>query len=142
MNIMNRQRLITLLILIVIVPVGFFTKFYTGPLQAWVNNSFGGLMYEIFWCLVIFFVFPKAKPGKIAIWVFSITCALEFLQLWHPPFLEFLRGNFIGRTILGNSFNWMDFSYYFAGSILGYFILSGITRISDKSKSIRNTSSL
>jgi len=138
---MNRQRLIMVLILAVIVPIGFLTKFYSGPAENWVNNSFGGLLYEIFWCLVIAFLFTKIKPIKIALWVFFITCLLEILQLWHPSFLELVRNNFIGRTILGNSFNLMDFPYYFAGSILGYFILSGITGLSDKSTSIRNTSS-
>jgi hypothetical protein len=49
-----------------------------------------------------------------------VTCALEFLQLWHPPLLESLRSNFIGRTILGSYFDWSDFTYYFAGSALGY----------------------
>ena len=126
---MNRQRLITVLILAVIVPIGFLTKFYSGPAEDWMNNSLGGLFYEIFWCLVIAFIFTKTKPIKIAFWVFVITCMLEFLQLWHPSFLEFFRNNFVGRTILGNSFNWMDFPYYFAGSLVGYLILISIRKI-------------
>ncbi|MCD4730999.1 MAG: DUF2809 domain-containing protein [Bacteroidales bacterium] len=138
---MAKQRLITVLILIVIVPLGFITKFYSGPAEDWINNSVGGLLYEVFWCLVIAFIFTKIKPIKIAIWVFIITCMLEFLQLWHPVFLEVVRNNFIGRIILGNSFNWMDFPYYFAGSILGYLILAGIIRLPAKLPSIRNTSS-
>lgn len=123
---MRKQRILTIFALIVIVPIGFFTKFYSGPAQAWVNDSFGGLLYEIFWCLVVFFLFPKANIFKIAFWVFIITCGLEFLQLWHPAFLEYLRNNFIGRTILGNSFNWLDFPYYLFGSIIGYFVLRSI----------------
>jgi len=118
-----QSRKITLFFLLFIIPLGFYTKFYSGPAHVWVNNSLGGLLYEIFWCLIFFFIFPKANPIKIALWVFSITCTLEFLQLWHPPFLEFLRGNFIVRTILGNSFNWGDFPYYFVGSLVGYYIL-------------------
>ena len=129
---MNRQRLITVLILAVIVPIGFLTKFYSGPAEDWMNNSLGGLFYEIFWCLVIAFIFTKTKPIKIAFWVFVITCMLEFLQLWHPSFLEFFRNNFVGRTILGNSFNWMDFPYYFAGSLAGYLILISIKKINQK----------
>jgi hypothetical protein len=49
--------------------------------------------------------------------------------LWHPPFLEVLRSNFIGRTILGSSFNWTDFPYYLVGSGLGYIWLLLIKRI-------------
>ncbi|MCD4682057.1 MAG: DUF2809 domain-containing protein [Bacteroidales bacterium] len=129
---MKRQRLITVLILFVIIPLGFFTKFYSGLAEDWVNNSFGGLLYEIFWCLVVFFLFLKANIFKIAIWVFIVTCMLEILQLWHPAFLEIVRNNFIGRTILGNSFNWMDFPYYFAGSLAGYLILISIRKINQK----------
>ena len=40
------------------------------------------MLYEIFWILVIFLFFPrKALTNKIALWVFTITCALEILQL-------------------------------------------------------------
>lgn len=132
MNILNKQRLVTLLLLIIIIPAGFYTKFYSGPAQPWVSDSFGGLLYEIFWCLVFYFLFPKSKPSVIAITVFIATCILEFLQLWHPAFLEILRRNFIGRTILGNSFNWYDFPYYFIGSVLGWLTLRLIHKTSTK----------
>jgi len=131
---MSKYRLLIVLALIVIVPVGFLTKFYTGPAQLWVNNSLGGLFYEIFWCLSFAFLVPTSKPIKIALWVFIATCSLEFLQLWHPPFLEFVRNNFIGRTILGNSFNWSDFPYYIIGSSMGYAILTIIMSITKKSQ--------
>lgn len=112
-----------MLLLIVIVPAGFYTKFYAGPGQQWVANSVGGLLYEVFWCLVFAFIAPRCRPAKIALLVFGVTCMLEFLQLWHPPFLESLRSTFIGRTVLGNAFNWMDFPYYAAGCLSGLYLL-------------------
>jgi len=128
----SKQRWLTLLFIILIIPIGFYTKLYTGPAQDWIGNSVGGLLYEIFWCLVLFFLFPKASPILLASIVFISTCILEFLQLWHPSFLEYLRSNFIGRTILGNVFNWMDFPYYLAGSFLGYFALRFISGTTEK----------
>lgn len=128
---MSKFKLLLLLSLIVIVPIGFLTKFYTGPAQDWVNDSLGGLFYEIFWCLGFAFLFSKVNPVKIAIWVFAATCLLEFLQLFHWPILEIIRSHFIGRTILGNSFNWMDFPYYIAGSVIGFFWLMAIRKLSD-----------
>lgn len=113
-----------LLVLIFVTPLGFYTKFYTGPLQDWVNNSLGGVFYEIFWCLVLALLFRRLRPVSIAGVVLLVTCALEFLQLWHPPFLESLRVNFIGATILGSSFTWSDFPYYLIGSIMGYYLLN------------------
>lgn len=131
---MNRKRLLILLSLIVITPIGFMTRFYNGPAQDWVSDSLGGLFYEIFWCLIFAFILNKASPLKIAIWVFTATCSLEFLQLWHPPFLEIIRGSFIGRTIIGNSFNWNDFPYYIIGSGMGYFWLVAIQRLSAETR--------
>ncbi len=52
--------------------------------------------------------------------VFLGTCALECLQLWHPPFLESLRSHFIGQTILGTTFAGADFPYYFLGCWIGW----------------------
>lgn len=132
MGLFSKQRLLIILLLIVIVPIGFFTKFYSGPAQDWISNSVGGLFYEIFWCLVLYFLFPKTRILLLAMIVFLTTCFLEFMQLWHPSFLEYLRSNFIGRTILGNAFNWMDFPYYIVGSFLGYVLLKFISKISDK----------
>ncbi len=119
----TRQRWLTLAALAVIVPFGFGMKFYRGPGDAWVNHSLGGAAYEIFWCLAALFCLPRAAPARIALGVFLATCALEFLQLWHPPFLETLRANFLARTVLGSTFSWSDFPYYALGSLLGWKLL-------------------
>ena len=103
-----------------IVPLGFYSKFYSGPAARWVNDSLGGVLYEIFWCLLIFLFFNTIKPRKIAVFVLFFTCFLEFLQLWHHPFLVSLRSSFIGQTVLGTSFVWSDFPYYFFGCGIGW----------------------
>ena len=110
----------TLISILVITPIGFLSKFYTGPAAFWVNNSLGGVFYEIFWCLVVFLFFPRSQPVKIAALILIITSLLEFLQLWQPPFLQIIRSNFIGVTIIGDSFTWLDFPYYFVGSGMGW----------------------
>jgi hypothetical protein len=120
----SRKRAWTLVSLLVIVPVGFYSKFYAGPAANWVNNSLSGVFYEIFWCLLIFLFWSEGKPWIIAASVLVATCLLEFLQLWHPPFLEFMRSYFIGQAVLGTSFTWSDFPYYFLGCGIGWLWLS------------------
>jgi hypothetical protein len=117
---MDRLRLRAALSMAALVPLGFSTKAYRGPGAEWVNGSLGGAFYEIFWCLAAAFVVPTWRPGAIATAVCAATCAIEFLQLWHPPFLQWARGFFVGRTILGSDFVWSDFPPYFAGSVAGY----------------------
>lgn len=125
----NKKTLvISVLILLILVPLGFYTKMYSGPGHEWVNNKLGGVLYELFWCLLFFILLPKAKPFPIAIWVFIFTCALEFVQLLNNSWLEIIRANFIGQTILGHSFSWSDFPYYFAGSLIGYVLMKWISR--------------
>jgi len=118
-----RSRIGLIIAIFIITPAGFFIKFYHGPGQNWVANSFSGVLYEIFWILLIKLLFPKFENFKISSGVFIVTAMLEFLQLYHHPFLEFIRQNFIGRTLIGNSFSWTDFPYYIAGCTIGYILL-------------------
>ena len=108
-------------LLLVAAAAGLWSKFYQGPADEWVNNSLGGVFYELFWCLLAFLCFPRTSPGRIAGMVLVVTCLLEFLQLWHPPFLEWLRSGFLGQAILGTSFAWSDFPYYLAGCAIGWY---------------------
>jgi len=117
-----------LLSLAVLVPLGFYLKLgYRGPHAHWVHDSFGGILYVIFWCLAVALV-TRAAPSRIAAWTLAATCAVEFSQRWHPPFLEWLRSFLIGRTILGSFFDWTDFPYYFLGAALGWLWLRLATR--------------
>jgi len=118
----------TLISMLIIVPLGLYSKFYSGQAENWVNNSLGGVLYVIFWCLFAFLFLSNIKPWKIAAVVFAVTCFLEFLQLWHPPLLEFIRSHFIGRTILGTSFTWTDFPYYLVGCGIGWLWMKSLQK--------------
>lgn len=123
----HSRQLATLVSLAIVVPLGFGTKFYDGPAAGWVHGELGGFFYELFWCLAALLVWPRTRPVWLAVSVLGMTCALEFLQLWHPPLLEWLRSFFIGRTIIGNTFSWWDFPYYFLGAGAGWFWMRRLT---------------
>jgi hypothetical protein len=111
----------TLLSLGLITPLGFLFKLYAGPGHHWLNNSAVGVLYVIFWCLILFLVWPRREwAGKIAVGVLVATSLLEVLQLWHPWPLELVRATFLGRALLGTTFTWLDFPYYALGSTLGW----------------------
>ncbi len=121
-----RYRLALLISIAAIVPLGLTVKFYRGPGQEWLNNSFGGVPYEIFWILLVVFIWPQISALWASLGVCIATCLLEFLQLWQPPFLQAIRATLIGRLVLGNTFQWSDFPYYFIGSFLGWAWLRAI----------------
>lgn len=113
-------RLALLLSLLVITPAGFLAKFYPGPGNYWANNHLVGVLYVIFWILLAFFIWPnRENVNRIPFLVLIGTCLLEVMQLWHPWPLEVARNTFLGRAVLGTSFDWLDFPHYFLGAILG-----------------------
>lgn len=114
-----KYRIAVLISLIIILPLGYMVRFH-GAAPEWLNDLFGSIAYQIFWILLIAIFFPNASPVWIALGVCLASCLIEFLQLWHPPFLEAIRATFPGRLILGNTFTWSDFPSYFIGSFLGW----------------------
>lgn len=112
-----------LLSLMVLVPLGLFTKIYSGAGREWVNNSCGGILYVIFFCLLFSLIYSKTSPLKICFGVFLVTCLIEILQLWQPSFLVLLRKNFIIQILIGTTFSWIDMVYYFLGSLIAWFWL-------------------
>ena len=123
-----KHKLIAAIVLVLLVPVGFYTKLYSGPFETWVNNKLGGVFYEMFWIVLFFVILDKVRPFRVALWVFIFTSILEFAQLLKGDFLDIIRSNFIGQTLLGNSFSWSDFPYYILGSFIGFLILSIINQ--------------
>ncbi|MEC4986073.1 MAG: DUF2809 domain-containing protein [Oscillatoria sp. PMC 1068.18] len=118
---LTHRRLLTLASLIIITPMGIYSKFYHGIGAWWINDYAGDILYEIFWCLFAFFLIPKRKVTlSIAVWVFGVTCALEILQLWKTPILDSARATFLGKMLLGTTFVWWDFPHYLIGCFLGW----------------------
>lgn len=96
-------------------------------------------MYEVFWCLVVFFFVPNRKhTTSIAVSVFVITSTLETLQLWHPQFLQQVRSTFLGKTLLGTTFVWWDFPHYLLGCVIGWLCMRTVSKTFDATKAFAN----
>ncbi|MBE9143750.1 DUF2809 domain-containing protein [Planktothrix mougeotii LEGE 06226] len=117
---MKQYQQIILISLIALIPIGLASKFYKGPFDVWLNNSMGGVFYEMFWVLLVILINPILSPGWVAFWVFIVTSILEFAQLWKPPFLEVIRATLLGRLLLGTTFSGWDFPYYIIGCGLAW----------------------
>lgn len=112
----RRRLLVAILILI---PLGVGTKFYAGPVAGWVQGHAGGVLYVVFWILVVMWVRPGLSPWMVAGAVLVATSILEGLQLWQPPLLETVRDTFAGHAVLGSTFSWADLPHYLVGAGLG-----------------------
>ena len=138
------KRTLILLSLFLIVPLGLASKAYMGIGQEWIRDYSGDVLYEIFWCLFIFWFVRQGKDAialrnaaiKIALWVFVVTCAIEVSQLWFYLVPVAIRSTFIWRMLLGAGFDWWDFPHYALGSFIGGWIIYQIDRLSVISKEI------
>jgi hypothetical protein len=125
----TRPAIIKLSLAIILVPIGLLTKAYSGIGVEFIHNHLGGVIYVIFWILLFSFLFPTYSPCKLTLWVFLVTCGIEFTQLINTSTLELLRRNFFFRALLGNTFNPFDFICYLVGALLGLvtvFVLENI----------------
>jgi len=112
-----------LLLLLITAVLGFALKYYRGPAQALLNNSLAGIAYVVFWCLLFKLIIPKTTAFKIVSLVTLITCLLEFAQLWHPTWLNSLRSGWLGKTLLGTTFNWTDLPFYLLGGFIAWLLI-------------------
>ncbi|AFZ24690.1 Protein of unknown function (DUF2809) [Cylindrospermum stagnale PCC 7417] len=120
MPLLTNIRRRSVLSLAIILPIGLLYSHYRHSIW-WLNQEVGGIFYEIFWCLFVFLFIPTRRAvWQIPLWVLVITCLLEFMQLWHPPFLNWVRSFWWGKMLIATTFTWADFPYYFIGSGLGW----------------------
>ncbi|MEN9871671.1 MAG: hypothetical protein RLZZ171_2663 [Cyanobacteriota bacterium] len=127
------KRVLILLALLLIIPLGIFSKVYAGIGQEWIQDYSGDVLYEIFWCLLIFWFTPASKNstklGQIAVWVLVVTCIIEVSQLWFYLVPVTIRSTFIWRMLLGAGFDWWDFPHYALGALIGWIIIAQIAQI-------------
>lgn len=126
MYLLTRKRKMLLIYILVLVPLGIFCKFYSGPGKIIVSDKLAGTLYVVFWVLSVTFLFPGSNEKKIIFWVTLVTCLLEFSQLLDFNFLQMIRSTFIGRSLIGSSFSVSDFLFYFIGSALSWLVLRSI----------------
>lgn len=118
-------RVLCLILIVIIVPLGYFVRFAS---NTYWSSTLGAIAYTIFWILLVQLLASNTSPKWTAIGVLLATCAIEFLQLWTPPFLQAIRATLPGRLILGNTFLWSDFPPYFVGCWLGWLMIKRLHR--------------
>ena len=117
------------------VPLGFFLKAYSGPGEWWVNDYLAAVIYELFWIFAFFGLFYSRRAVvTVPMGVFVATSALEILQLSKAGWLRAARSHFLGRALLGTTFDPWDFPVYLVSCVLGCFVLSRKRRLCEQTE--------
>lgn len=81
--------------------------------------KYGG---DALWSMVVFFglgmLFTRATTLRVALMAVAFSWAIEFLQLYHAPWIDSIRSTLLGRLVLGSTFNSPDLVAYVIGVAL------------------------
>jgi hypothetical protein len=70
-------KFVKLFLAIILIPIGFLTKIYTGIGNEFVINYLGGVIYVVFFILLASLIFPKTNPVKVSLIILGLTCFIE-----------------------------------------------------------------
>lgn len=102
--------------------LGIFSKLYTGPGRAVAvaqGEDFFGTLFLILFPRVFFL---RAALWKIAGVVLVLLVAIELSQLVHSGGIERVRAHWLGRHIVGTTFEWADLLMYALGALTALWI--------------------
>jgi hypothetical protein len=114
----NSRRAAYAALLAVTIALGLASRRFAGVLP-WFVGAYAG---DTLWAVAAYGALAVARPetaplhrGMIAL---AISFAVEVSQLFHPAWLEAIRGVRLGGWLLGFGFVWSDLVCYTAGVVL------------------------
>jgi Protein of unknown function (DUF2809) len=92
-------------------------------------SKYGG---DALWALMVFFglgfVFVRGSTLCVAVSAVCFAWSVEFLQLYHAPWIDGIRSNRLGHLVLGSVFNGPDLVAYGVGIAVGVVVEWGWLR--------------
>ena len=108
--------------IILIIPVGLFARHlrdaYPGPLTAYNGDTLWPMLFYMLFAIAV----PAARAGALAVLALGTTVTIEFLKLYHAPWIEAIRSTRIGVLLLGNTFLISHLICLVAGTTIAFLI--------------------
>ena len=117
----QRRRPVYALAIALVIGAGLLLRSGLFPLPNFVAK-YGG---DALWALVVFLcfgiAFRRGSTVRVTLIAVCFAWSVEFLQLYHAPWIDAIRSTRLGRLVLGTTFNVPDLLAYLAGIALGAF---------------------
>jgi hypothetical protein len=115
----QRRRPIYALVTTLVIGTGLLGRSGLFPLPDFIAK-YGG---DSLWALVVFLcfgiAFHRSSTVRIALVAVCFAWSIEFLQLYHVPWIDGIRSTRLGHLVLGTMFNGPDLLAYVVGIALG-----------------------
>jgi hypothetical protein len=115
----RRNRPLYAVAVAVVIGMGLLWRSSLLPLSNF-TAKYGG---DALWALVVFlgfgFLFRGVSTLRIAVLSICFAWSIEFLQLYHAPWIDSFRARQLGHLVLGSRFNSPDLLAYAIGIAFG-----------------------
>jgi hypothetical protein len=106
--------------LVATVLAGLASRRFPDLLPAWLGKYPG----DALWAMAVFWGYALCRPGtqtaRLAGAALATSWAVEFLQLYHPSWLERIRATGPGHLVLGSTFHAPDLAAYAIGVAIAF----------------------
>jgi hypothetical protein len=111
----NRRRTIYAQLTVATIALGLLSRHLPTSLPTWIAKDPGDVLYAtmIYWLARV--CCPGVAKSRSAATSLAICVAIEFLKLWHAPWLDAFRVTTIGRLTLGVGFHVSNLVCYALG---------------------------
>lgn len=118
----NRNRLLHLVLVVMIIILGLLSRKYGDLLPDCVDTYLGDALWALMIYLGVAYIFTKKKIKIVAILSLSFCYLIEISQLYHATWIDNIRRTTLGGLILGYGFLWSDLLAYSMGIMVGIII--------------------
>ena len=105
--------------ILAVIALGLASRRFPFLFPAWLGKYPG----DALWAAMVFLGYALLKPTwptrRLAVAALATSFLVEFSQLYHAPWLDAIRGNFIGHLVLGSEFSRVDLVAYVVGVAIG-----------------------
>lgn len=115
----SRSRLWISVGLVAVVILGLASRRFQGLFPACLGKYPGDALWTLAVFLSLALLQPRASTVRLAVFAMSISCLVEFSQLYQAPWINTIRDTKPGHIVLGAGFSWFDIIAYGVGVMLG-----------------------
>ena len=130
----RRNALVQIILIALVCLLGIGSRHYAHVVPGFIAAYAGDTLWALAAFLGIGLVLPRASTRLIALLTMAFSVAVEISQLYHAPWIDFIRQTTLGGLILGFGFLWSDLACYAVGVGLGVAIeiVGGMVRGEDR----------
>ena len=121
----SRPLLLSLAIMFITVIVGLTIRFAPLGLPSFIIKYGGSTMWALMAYWIVSTLLPSRRPLTVVFLTGTLTTAVEFVKLYHSPFLDTFRLTFPGIVLLGRYFSVWDIVAYWLAISVGALIDRG-----------------